>query len=304
MEVKLIDVTKRIGEQEIINKINLQITRGSVFSIVGPNGAGKTTIIRMILNLYNTTEGKILVNNVDVSSKEYTSVRNKIGFLLDNIGLFKDLNCWDNLEFFDRIYYPSAKYPERSERIGRLLKKVDLFDKRSDKITFFSRGMKQRLAIARALINEPELLILDEPSRGLDVEGRMLLKEFIQELTGKGCTIIFNSHDLNELQEVCTHVAFLKKGSILHMNTYNELEKAYSDNTYVLKSEDNNQLINKLKDQPFVLSCKIIEEGVFVQLKDETNHLSRWIVSDNVEILEMKKVNNDLKHLYNKIINE
>jgi len=142
MEINVISVSKTIGQETILDNVSFKVNRGDIFALVGPNGAGKTTLIRLILNLYNPDSGKITVNNVDVRSKEYDKVRQKIGFLLDNIGLFRDLTAWENLEFFHRIYFPNASKSIRNEKISMLLKEFDLYSKKDSNISFFSRGMR------------------------------------------------------------------------------------------------------------------------------------------------------------------
>jgi len=174
--------------------------------IVGKNGAGKTTLLRLILGLYQPDNDTIKVNNINVSSNDFHKVKQEIGFLNDNIGLFRDLTAWDNIEFFHRIYYPNASNDTRKEDISYVLNKVDLYGHKNKKINFFSRGMKQRLAIARSIINKPKLLILDEPHRGLDIDGKEMIKDIIKEYHNNGTTILINSHDLNDIQDVVTHL--------------------------------------------------------------------------------------------------
>ncbi|MCB2362191.1 ABC transporter ATP-binding protein [Clostridium estertheticum] len=302
MDIKLIDVTKKIGNNVILDGVSLTIKQGETSLIVGKNGAGKTTMIRIILNLYQATSGKVFVNKVDVNSSEYTVVRNKIGFLMDNIGLFKDLTAWQNLEFFDRIYFPKAPHHHRVERITKRLKEVELYNKKDEKITFFSRGMRQRLAIARSLINNPKLLILDEPSRGLDIEGKELLKEYIKRLQKEKCTILINSHDLNDFQHICTNLSFLKDGKIICSGTYRQLQDKYGVNTYSLKINEIEKYKIELMTQNFVNSVDILDEELIINLNGNINQLSNWLSKKSIPIIELKKINDDLVYLYKKII--
>ncbi|HWT73577.1 MAG TPA: ABC transporter ATP-binding protein [Mobilitalea sp.] len=186
--------------------MNIEISSGNTMLIVGKNGAGKTTLLRLILGLYQPDNDTIKVNNINVSSNDFHKVKQEIGFLNDNIGLFRDLTAWDNIEFFHRIYYPNASNDTRKEDISYVLNKVDLYGHKNKKINFFSRGMKQRLAIARSIINKPKLLILDEPHRGLDIDGKEMIKDIIKEYHNNGTTILINSHDLNDIQDVVTHL--------------------------------------------------------------------------------------------------
>ncbi|HEY5587740.1 MAG TPA: ABC transporter ATP-binding protein, partial [Candidatus Paceibacterota bacterium] len=235
MELIIKNVCKKIGDNNILTNVNLNIKKGDTFALVGPNGAGKTTLIRIILGLYEMTKGEVYVDGVSITSKEYNQKKNEISFVLDNLGLFRDLNAWENIEFFDRIYNPKSTKNDRKARIEKILKEIDLFNKSKDNISFFSRGMKQRLAIGRTLVNTPKLFILDEPSKGLDVEGQVFLVDYIKRLKKTGCTIFINSHDLSYIEKVCDCVAFIKNGEIIAFDKYENLSKKLSLNMYSLK---------------------------------------------------------------------
>lgn len=301
MVVEVKNINKVIDGHKILNNVNLKINKGEVLGLVGPNGAGKTTLVRLLLNLYNPTSGSIYIDNVDVTDKKFNDIKKNIGFLLDNIGLFKDLTAWENLEFFDRIYYPKSKDNERETRITNLLKTFNLLEKKDSKITFFSRGMKQRLALARALINDPKLLILDEPSRGLDLEGQFILRDFIKKANQKGCTILINSHDLGELQKVCTNIAFIQNGEIIISEKYEEIEKRFSENTYLIKSTNLSEKISELQNLKGV-NCKVKNKGeVLVNITNNEFDIKDWILTNKIKIDEFKVLNKDLESIYSEI---
>lgn len=302
MEINIANVCKAIGSEQILDNVSIKVDQGDIFALVGPNGAGKTTLIRLILNLYNIDSGEITVNNVDVRSKSYDKIRQKIGFLLDNIGLFRDLTAWENIEFFHRIYFPNSLKEERNEKINRLLKEFDLYTKKDSNIVFFSRGMKQRLALARALVNDPDLLILDEPARGLDLEGQILLRDFIYKNAKKGKTVFINSHDLLSLQKICTKIAFINKGKIYDIGTYEELSKRYSDNVFSIKSRKFTPWLDELKSSTFVKWIHTEFDTVTVCVDNKYSQLPEWLHSRNVQIIEFKKVNSDLEDIYRRII--
>lgn len=228
MEIVCEGVVKEIQNRKIVNNISLKVEKGTAFGLVGPNGAGKTTLVRLMLGLYNLSEGKIYINKVDTRSKEFGKIKPQIGVLLDSLGLYKDLTAWENIEFYDRIYFPRSTKQERIKRIQNSLELVDLIDKSNDKITFFSRGMRQRLALARTFNSKPKLLILDEPSRGLDLDGQFAVRNFIHILKNEGTTVFINSHNLGELQKTCDKFGFIKKGSIVDTGTFDELMNKYS----------------------------------------------------------------------------
>lgn len=302
MEIIIQNVSKSIDGEDILQDVSLEIGRGETFALIGPNGAGKTTLVRIILGLYKATRGEVFVDGVNVKDKDYERVKQKIGFLLDNIGLFKDLTAWENMEFFDRIYFPSDSFQKRNERITRLLKMVDLYPKRDNNITFFSRGMKQRLALARAMINDPLLLILDEPSRGLDLEGQLMLREYITEIKSNGSTIFINSHDLKEIQKISTKIAIIQNGRILDNGSYEYLKDRFCENTYSISAKTLDTWVASLKKCDFVNWMTQDSDAVVVNLKKDCNILPDWLNKNGVKITELKKVNNDLENIYSKII--
>ncbi len=302
MDIKAVNVSKTIGNEVVLRNVSFNVNRGDVFALVGPNGAGKTTIIRIILNLYNCTSGEVFVDGISVNDRKYDRVRNRIGFVLDNIGLFKDLNAWENIEFFDRIYNPDASWHDRNSRITKLLKTVDLYSKKNDAIAFFSRGMKQRLALARALINDPELLILDEPSRGLDVEGRLMLKDFVSDMKKKDCTVFVNSHDLTGLQVMCTKLAFIDHGVILDSGSYAELRERFGGNTYSVKIKKPGKWMDDLKTCSFVIGHSVNETEVVVSLKKDYSDFPEWLRQNDASISELTKIDGDLEDIYKKVI--
>lgn len=302
MEISISNVHKIINNKKILNDINLHVEKGSVFGLVGPNGAGKTTLVRLILNIYNVSSGEIIVNDVNNKDKEFEAIKKHIGFLLDNIGLFKDLSAWDNLEFFHRIYYPNSTANDRNERINNLFKKFDLYDNRHNRINFFSRGMKQRLALARSLINEPDLLILDEPSRGLDLEGQVLLRNFIKGNKEKNCTIFVNSHDLDELQKVCTHIAFIKDGKIVSTGRYDELRTKFSGNSYLLKSRNIVEVLKHVTDKDSINWIINNKDEVIITVNVSNFDISEWLFQNKIKVMEIRKLNSDLEDLYKNII--
>lgn len=228
MEIVCERVIKKIQNCNIIDDVSLEVEEGTVFGLVGPNGAGKTTLVRLMLNLYNLSEGKIYINKVDTRSNDFSKIKPQIGVLLDSLGLYKNLTAWENIEFYDRIYFPKSTSQERKKRIQTVLESVELLDKCDEKITFFSRGMRQRLALARTFNSRPKLLILDEPSRGLDLDGQFAVRNFISSLKKEGTTVFINSHNMGELQKVCDKFGFIKKGRILESGTFEEMKKKYS----------------------------------------------------------------------------
>ncbi|MGB0036712.1 MAG: ABC transporter ATP-binding protein [Candidatus Acidiferrales bacterium] len=202
------------------DRLTLEIPNGEIYGLVGPNGAGKTTTLKMICGLLLPTSGRVLVNNVDVE-KRPEDAQKYIGYLADFFALYDDLRVWEYLEYFGGAYkLPPDSIPGRTEY---LLLQLGLTGKRDAFIEGLSRGMKQRLGIARAIIHDPPLLILDEPTAGLDPQARIDFKRLLKELNKAGKTILITSHLLGDLQEVCTSIAILEKGRLVKSGTLEKI---------------------------------------------------------------------------------
>jgi ABC-2 type transport system ATP-binding protein len=205
-------LTKRYNNFTALSDLNLTIEKGSIHGFIGPNGAGKTTTMRILATLLEPTEGQAWVSGYPVTEKPM-EVRRRIGYMPDFFGVYDNMKVWEYLDFFAAAY----KVPPDKRRImiGDLLALVDLSAKRDSFVEELSRGMKQRLCLARTLVNEPDLLILDEPASGLDPHARIELRELLKELRSLGKTILISSHILTELAEMCTHVAIIERGKLL-----------------------------------------------------------------------------------------
>jgi ABC-2 type transport system ATP-binding protein len=210
--VETFDLTRSYGANIALDRLNLQIPEGAVFGFIGPNGAGKTTTMRILTTLLAPSSGDALVAGLSVT-RDVGAVRRVVGFMPDFFGVYENMKSWEYLDFFGRSYgVPAAR---RATLIGELLELVDLSHKRDDMVMNLSRGMKQRLSLARSMIHDPRLLILDEPASGLDPRARIELRELLKELSALGKTIMISSHILTELAEMCTHIAIIERGRLL-----------------------------------------------------------------------------------------
>jgi ABC-2 type transport system ATP-binding protein len=206
------DLTRRYGATLALDHLNLQIPEGAIFGFIGPNGAGKTTTMRILTTLLQPTSGEATVCGHSVAA-DPRGVRRAVGFMPDFFGVYDNMKAWEYLDFFGRSYgVPPAR---RAVLIDELLALVDLGHKRDDYVMGLSRGMKQRLSLARTMMHDPQLLILDEPASGLDPRARIELRELLKELRALGKTIMISSHILTELAEMCTHVAIIERGRLL-----------------------------------------------------------------------------------------
>ena len=216
-------VTKRFHERTAVADMDLEIATGSVFGLLGPNGAGKTTAVRLMLGILEPTTGEIRVLGLD-PVRDGTRMRAQCGVVLDQVGLYERLTAEQNLEFGARLGGIGAS--DRHRRIQAALERVDLWDRRKDRVSGFSKGMRQKLGLARALITEPRILILDEPTSGLDPENIVLLRELLLSLAAEGGrTIVLCTHLLDEAERICSEVAILDQGRVRAVGAPRDLEE-------------------------------------------------------------------------------
>jgi ABC-2 type transport system ATP-binding protein len=210
--VSIRGLTKRYGDVRAVDQIDLEVPRGSLFALIGPNGAGKTTTFSVLATLLKPTSGTVDVMGEDPTRRP-RQVRRRMGYMPDLLGVYDNVRVQEYLEFFAATYrIPRRQWPGL---IDGLLELVELTTKRTAMVNSLSRGMKQRLSLARALVHDPELLILDEPASGLDPRARVELRELLLELRAMGKTILISSHILAELEELCTEVAIMEAGRVL-----------------------------------------------------------------------------------------
>ena len=220
------NLTKKFGGLTAVDNLTLKVDAGEVFGFLGPNGAGKTTTVRMLCCLISKTSGEAKIGDYDIGRNgDALKIRKLIGLVPDNVGLYDDLSAYDNLDFYGKLY--GCTETQRKENIQRFLTMLGLWEKRDLMAGTFSKGMKQKLAIARALMHEPELLFMDEPTANLDPESAKTVRDFILELKKEKRTIFLNTHNLDEAQRVCDRIGILST-KLLATGTPQELEKALS----------------------------------------------------------------------------
>lgn len=222
-DILIIDsLVKKYGDKVAVDNLSLRIKRGMFFGLLGPNGAGKSTTIKCITGIGKITSGKIFVDGLDVE-KDYKLARGKVGLSPQDFNVDFFGTCEKNLDYMAGYYgIPKAI---REERVNALLKRFDLEEHRKKKFDQLSGGLKRRLVLARALVNEPVLLILDEPTAGIDVEQRLALWGYLKELNEAGTTIILTSHYLEEVEHLCTDIAIINHGKIVAEGTKNDFIK-------------------------------------------------------------------------------
>jgi ABC-2 type transport system ATP-binding protein len=215
-------LTRRFGQVTAVQNLNLQVPVGALFGLIGPNGAGKTTALRMLAGLLEPTAGEIVLNG-QVANHDWRELRRQIGYMPDFFGVYEDMLVWEYLDFFARCYdLPAAR---RRHVADELLELVDLAEKRDAYVQTLSRGMRQRLCLAHALVHDPQVLLLDEPASGLDPRARVEMRELLRELGAMGKTIVVSSHILSELAELCDCVGIIEKGHLVTSGSLDEISR-------------------------------------------------------------------------------
>ncbi|MBQ3918655.1 MAG: ABC transporter ATP-binding protein [Oscillospiraceae bacterium] len=223
--LKVNELTKKYGSKTVVDDLSLEIKRGEIFGLLGPNGAGKSTTMNMICSLIQPTAGSVELFGKDAAANR-KEVTKKIGYIPQDLAIHGNLKAWENAELFISLY--GIKGAELKKRIDSSLEYVGLLDRRQEYAKNFSGGMKRRLNIACAIGHDPELLIFDEPTVGIDPQSRNFILEKIKESNEKGATVIYTSHYMEEIEAICTRIAIMDNGKIIAIGTSEELKKLVS----------------------------------------------------------------------------
>jgi ABC-2 type transport system ATP-binding protein len=249
--IEIRGLTKKYGSLTALNELTLSIEEGAVFGFIGPNGAGKTTTMRLITTLLRPTDGEAWVAGHSVT-REPRKVRQVIGYMPDFFGVYDDMKVWEYLDFFAACYdIPQAS---RLGMVDDLLSLVDLNHKKDEFVESLSRGMKQRLCLARTLAHDPQVLILDEPASGLDPRARIEIRELLRELRNMGKTIFFSSHILSEVADVCTSIGIIEAGELVTFGDMSEMKKQLRPHRLILVQllDDTSAAQEFLMGQPMI----------------------------------------------------
>jgi ABC-2 type transport system ATP-binding protein len=264
---------KRYGKIHAVNNVSLEIHKGNVYGILGPNGSGKSTTLGIVLNVVNKTSGEY--SWFDGTMQTHEALK-KVGAIIERPNFYPYMSAKENLELVCKI--KNIDYSKINEK----LEIVGLIDRKDSKFKTFSLGMKQRLAIASALLNDPEILILDEPTNGLDPQGIHQIRDIIRLIASQGTTILLASHLLDEVEKVCSHVLVLRFGKILYSGTVDGISN--QSGFFELKAESNSNLIEKLKNHPEVEKISETDGKVIVYFKSQLDAslLNRYLVENGI----------------------
>src|SRR5438132_299257 len=289
--VQTTELTRMYGSMVALSNLNLTVNRGDLFGFIGSNGAGKTTTLRILATFLAPSSGKAEVLGHDVV-KDADAVRHTIGYMPDFFGVYKDMEVTEYLDFFGACYkIPSA---QREKTVNDVLELVGLTEKRGALIGALSRGMQQRLGLARVLIHDPQLLLLDEPASGLDPRARIEMMAILQELQRMGKTIIISSHILSELQTLCNRVAIIEKGRLIYSGPVQGVRDQMSQGRviWVRVSSDATQAMELLKGRPEIAEVSAVDGEIKITLAShETDHsvVAEALVLGGARLVELRE---------------
>ena len=255
--IDAVNLTKKFGDVTAVDGLTFHVAEGEAFGFLGPNGAGKTTTVRMLCCLIAKTGGEAKIAGYDTGNEaDSLEIRRMIGFIPENVGLYGELGARQNLDFYARLYDRTEQ--QRMESIEHLLRLLGLWEKKDQPVGTFSKGMKQKVAIARALVHDPEILFLDEPTANLDPEAAKTVRDFILELKKEKKTIFLNTHNLDEAQKLCDRIGIIRT-HLLRTGTPEELKEAlWGSKTVIQLEEVNDRIVAAVKHHT---SGKVVVEG-------------------------------------------
>ncbi len=293
-------LTKRFGDVLAVDGLEMEVKPGEIFGFLGPNGAGKTTTIRMLSSLISPTSGEAKVAGYEVG-REDNEIRRNVGILTESPGLYDRLSAERNLSFFAELH----DVEDVAGQVERYLRLLGLWDRRGDVAATFSKGMRQKLAIARAMLHEPKVLLLDEPTAGLDPEMARLVREFISELKDKGRTIFLCTHNLDEADRLCDRIAVVNT-RLLALDTPEALRAKLYDRVVVIHLSAASPAYEKVvSEQPFVRYVEIKDNKLVVGLDDpERNNpeLIRALVDVGADIQFVGELRRSLEEIYLRLV--
>lgn len=297
------NLNKKYGRFQAVSDLSLEIPEGEIFGFVGPNGAGKTTTMKIICGLLRATSGEITLDGTDIL-QNIKGIKEKIGYMPDFFGVYDDLKVNEYLEFYASIY--NIKGQERKKITDDLLELVDLVSKREAYVDSLSRGMKQRLCLARSLVHNPRLLVLDEPASGMDPRARFEMKEILKNLKGMGKTIIISSHILPELAELCTSIGIIDKGRMVISGSNAEImQQVYNKKIVRIKVRDRlDDAVMILKEYPFVdklLTGENTIQAGFGGGEEEMSSVLSDLISRGIPIVSFAPMDGNLEDVFMKV---
>jgi ABC-2 type transport system ATP-binding protein len=299
------NLTKKFGDLTAVDKLSIHVEEGEVFGFLGPNGAGKTTTVRMLCCLISKTSGNASIAGLDAGKEEDSlKIRKLIGYVPDNVGLYDELSAYDNLDFYGKLY--DCTETQRKENIQRLLTMLGLWEKKDVAAGTFSKGMRQKLAIARSLVHDPQVLFMDEPTANLDPEASKIVRDFIFDLKKERRTIFLNTHNLDEAQRICDRIAILNT-KLMAVGTPKELEHSMGGRKTEIQLEQvNDAILAALKRLPI---DNIVTDGTKVIINVTNPEKENPLIVDSLvraggQIQTVTVVGSTLEDTYLKLVRQ
>ena len=287
--LKCENLNKKFGKKQILKDVSFDIFKGDILGFIGPNGAGKTTTIKLILGLQSITEGRVLINAFDIE-KQFTKAIEKVGAIVENPDLYMYMSGYENLKLIANLYKGIDE-----KRINEVVKLVKLENRIQDKVSKYSLGMRQRLGIAQAILHRPALLILDEPTNGLDPEGIREMRELLIDLAkNEQMAILISSHNLAELDNLCNKVCIIKNGKIIETSEIEEIKKETKNNYRIFEIDDTNK-IKEIIEYAIIIDKNLFKLDV---ARDEVPKIVKLLVRNNVSIYSIYEEEKSLEEAF------
>lgn len=298
--IELINFGKDYGDFTAVKSLNLKIEEGEMFGFIGPNGAGKSTSIRFLATLLRATRGDGIINGYSVSA-DPMNVRRSVGYMPDSFGVYDGMKVWEFLDFFAVAY--NIGRTQRKQVIRDVLELLDLTYKRNDFVNGLSRGMKQRLCLAKTLLHDPPVLILDEPASGLDPRARVEVKALLKELRRMGKTILISSHILTELADCCTSIGIIERGKLLMHGPIDEVYRRIRGNQVVIAHFGTNldTGLSIIRSNPSISDVQVDGEKItieFAEADHDSASLLKQLVDHNVEVRSFAEKEPNLEDVF------
>jgi len=293
-------LSKRIGNKLIVDNVSFGVEKGEIFGLLGPNGAGKTTIIRMIVQLINRTSGKVFINGKD-TELHYAEAMNEIGAIVENPEFYKYMTGYQNLKHYARMSISKIS----KEKIDEIVKLVDLEGAIHQKVKTYSLGMRQRLGVAQSLLHNPSILILDEPTNGLDPQGIREFREHLRQLANQGIAILISSHLLSEIELMCDSYCIIEKGKLIHRASIKAEEGIENETIEVSFKVD--QVDSALECLKTLSTTNILQHTetsiVLTTLYDDIPNINEQLVNQNIKVYEINVSRKSLEDRFIEITN-
>jgi ABC-2 type transport system ATP-binding protein len=298
--IKTQKITKKFGAITAVESLDLEIPEGEVFGFLGPNGAGKTTTVRVLTGLIAPTSGTAQVNGFTLG-KDDREIRRSVGLLTETPGLYDSLSTYRNLEIYANLY----EVKDVKGQTEKYLRLLDLWDRREDSAGTLSKGMKQKLSIARALLHEPKTLFLDEPTSALDPEAAHLVREFIVEIKKQGRTIFLCTHNLDEADRLCDRIAVFKTHLLVLDSPSNLRSQIFGRKVIFHLRQADSKYIQLLQSQPYIKDARILDNKIIITLDDPDQYnpeIIRLLVGSGADIQFVGELRHSLEDVYLQLI--